>query len=277
MRLRSSIPASVLVVAVGCASNQQAAPALLPAPLVTALINERGQATRPNPVYAVGKLPPGYSAALVPSGPVSIVGGMKSGDEVVAVFADSTRRLAAVFEELFAQAGFKRPAPTPGSGFSAGSGPYTYSCRDSVMVSVEPLTGAERNLARVNVRTLRGYDPCKPFGGPPQHDQLTLPELTPPPGVHMSRSGGGYGSDGINSRGEMTGTVLVPSAILSHYAAQLVAAGWTAAAPAIGERLAAQLFQAKDASGAPWEGVLMAVGGGTAMTLSLTMHPHTRP
>src|SRR5258708_25714599 len=193
MRLRSSIPASALVVAVGCAGNQQAARAVLPAPLVTALITDRGEATRPSPAYAVGTLPAGYPASLVPTGPVTIVGGMKSGGEVVAVFADSTRRLAAVFEELFTQAGFTRPEPTPASGFSGGSGPYPVSFRDRVMVSVEPLTGAARNFARANVRTMRGYNPCKQFGEPPRRDQLTLPALTPPPGVHMSRSGGGYG------------------------------------------------------------------------------------
>lgn len=272
-----AILASVLVIAAGCVGNPQGAPTSLPAPLVTALISDRGEATRPTPVYTVGTLPPGYPATLVPSGPVNIVGGMKSGDQIVAVFADSTRRLAAVFEELFTQAGFTRPPPTPGSGFMGGSGPYMYSCRDSMMVSVEPLTGPERNLARVFVRTLRGYDPCKPFGGPPQRDQLTLPELIPPSGVHMRLSGGGSGGDGVDSRGTMTGTSLVPSAILSHYAGQLVAAGWTAAAPAISERLAAQFLQAKDASGAPWEGVLMAVGGGTTMTVSLNMHRHTTP
>ena len=64
---------------------------------------------------------------------------------------------------------------------------------------------------------------------------------------------------------------LLPSTILAH-AAQLVAAGWTAAAPAISERVAAQFFAAKDASGAPWEGVLMAVGSKTALTVSLAMH-----
>ncbi len=81
MRLRSSIPASVLAVAVGCAGNQRPAPALLPAPLVTALITDRGQVARPSPAYAVGTLPAGYPASLVPTGPVTIVGGMKSGGE----------------------------------------------------------------------------------------------------------------------------------------------------------------------------------------------------
>jgi hypothetical protein len=65
--------------------------------------------------------------------------------------------------------------------------------------------------------------------------------------------------------------------ILAHYAAQLVGAGWAAAAPAISERVAAQFFEAKTASGDRWEGVLMAVGGGSAMTLSLTMHHGANP
>jgi hypothetical protein len=75
----------------------------------------------------------------------------------------------------------------------------------------------------------------------------------------------------------MTGTALAPSAVIAHYATQLVAAGWTAEAPAVSERVAAQFFETKDASDAPWEGVLMAVGSGTAITVSLSMHPRTKP
>jgi hypothetical protein len=204
---------------------------------------------------------------------------MKTGDVIVAVFADSTRRLAAVFEELFTQAGFKAPPVTPGAGFSGGSGPYAYSCRDSMTVSVAPLTGSNRNFARVTVRIARGYDPCKPDRAPPprtQHD-LVLPDLTPPSGVRISRSGWGGGGGEVNSSGEMTGTSLVTSAILAHYATQLVAAGWTALAPAIGERMAGQFFQAKDASGGSWEGFLLATGGGSSVSVLLTMHPRTTP
>jgi hypothetical protein len=202
---------------------------------------------------------------------------MTAGDQITVVFADSTRRLAAVLEQLFQSAGFTRPAPSPGSGFSSGSGPYAFFCGDSAMVSADPLTGSDHYFARVSYRRLRGRASCPAFSRAPSQQQLQLPELTPPAGVHVRGSHGG-GSDGaVNSSAEMTGTALVPSAMLAHYAAQLVAVGWTAAAPAVSERVAAQFFETKDSSGARWEGVLMTVGNGTAITASLTMHPRTTP
>jgi len=268
------IPTVLLAFGAGCAANTQRASVSLPAPLVTALLDDRGSPTRPAPDYTVGKLPPGYPATLVPSGPVSIVGGMTAGDQIVAVFADSTRRLAAVFEQLFEHAGFSRPAPSPGSGFMSGSGPYSFFCGDSGMVSVEPLTGSNRTFARVSYRRGRGAASCQRVDRVVSPNELKLPELTPPTGVRVARSHGGSNSDGVNSSAEMTGTALVASTILAHYAAELVAAGWTTASPAVGDRVAAQFFGAKDASGAPWEGVLIAAGGRTSLTVSLTMQPH---
>jgi len=280
-RIASSVPAFLLVIAAGCAANSQAATASLPAPLVAALIDDREAPTRPSPEFAVGKLPPGYPATLVPSGPVRIVGGMTTGDQIVAVFADSTRRLAAVFEDLFAHAGFKRPPESRGSGFMGGSGPYSFFCGDSAMVSAVPLTGAERNFARVTYRRFKGRASCPTFEPATSQGELQLPELKPPTGAHVSRSEGGSGMSGgageTHSSAEMTGTALVPAAILAHYATQLVAAGWTAASPAVSECVAAQFVEAKDASGAPWEGVLEAVGNATAMTVSITMHARAKP
>jgi len=154
------VPILLLVAASACSANRAVVTTSIPAPLVTALINDRGAATRPSPDFAVGSLPKGYPSVLVPSGPVTIVGGMTNGDEIVAVFADSTRRLAAVLEQLFGQAGFTRPPPTPGSGFMARSGPYSYFCKDSATVAAEPLTGANRNLVRVNYHVVRGQRAC---------------------------------------------------------------------------------------------------------------------
>src|SRR5688572_25489056 len=103
----------LLVVGAGCAPRQQpVAQAGLPVSLVAALIDDRGSPMRASPTFTDGRLPAGYPASLVPAGPVRIVGGMTTGDNVIAVFADSTRRLPPVFEQLFEQAGFTRPAPS---------------------------------------------------------------------------------------------------------------------------------------------------------------------
>ncbi len=272
------VPPLLLLLVTACSANRPPVTTSLPAPLVTALLNDRGT-VRPSPEYAVRSLPLRFPSALVPSGPVTVVGGMTNGDEIVAVFSDSTRRLAAVFEQLFNQAGFVRPAPSPGSGFSPGLGPYTYFCRDSATVTAEPLTGANRNLVRVTYRVQRGPRTCPTVQRGPAAgaNELHLPELTPPPGVLAGSSRGSGGGDAQSSSAELTGTAMVPSAILAHYAAQLSAAGWTGSPPAISEHLAAQLFDAKDASGRAWEGVLMATGNGTEITASLSMHLRGNP
>ena len=177
------VPPLLLLLVTACSANRPPVTTSLPAPLVTALLNDRGT-VRPSPEYAVRSLPQRFPSPLVPSGPVTVVGGMTNGDEIVAVFSDSTRRLAAVFEQLFNQAGFVRPAPSPGSGFSPGLGPYTYFCRDSATVTAEPLTGANRNLVRVTYRVQRGPRTCPTVQRGPAAgaNELHLPELTPPPG-----------------------------------------------------------------------------------------------
>jgi hypothetical protein len=279
VRQRSiSVPALLLLtIAPGCASRGRPAPASIPAPLAAALIDDRGSATRAPREFTVGTLPPGYPATLVPPGPVRIVGGLTAGDQITVIFADSTRRLAVVLEQHFEHAGFTRPAPSPGSGFSSGSGPYSFFCKDGAMVSAEPLTGPERHLTRVSYRRARGRSSCATVDREPVPGHLRLPELTPPPGVRVRRAGSGSGGGGVNSHAEVTGTALVPAAIVAHYAAQLIAAGWTAAEPAISARVAAQFFEAKDTAGVAWEGILMAAGSETALTVTLNMERRRRP
>jgi hypothetical protein len=245
------------------------------------LLSDRGvqQATQ----FSVGVLPPGYPTTLVPSGPVHIVGGMTSAaGEMIVVLADSTRRLPAVMEQLFEQNGFTRPPPSRGSGFSPGFGSSSsYFCKDSAMVLAMPLAGAERNFVRITYRVSHGrFGGCggmRPSYATSESDvRLELPPLTAPSGVRVGLSGGGGSSSGVHSDAEMTGQGIVVADVLSHYSKQLVAAGWTASAPAIGERLAAQFFEAKDAKGGAWEGVLMVAGTATAIKLSLEMNPRSR-
>jgi hypothetical protein len=273
-----SVPAFVLLVtAPGCASSGRPTPVSIPVSLAAALIDDRGSASRAPRQFTVGTLPPGYPATLVPPGPVRIVGGMTAGDQITVIFADSTRRLAAVLEQHFEHAGFTRPAPSRGSGFFSGSGPYSFFCKDSATVSAQPLTGSERNLARVTYRRVRGRSSCDTFDREPLPGSLRLPALTPPPGVRVQRSGAGSEGSAVNAHAEVSGRALLPAAIVAHYAAQLVAAGWTASEPAISARVAAQFFEAKDTAGAAWEGVLMAAGSETALTLTLNMQRRTRP
>jgi hypothetical protein len=274
MRRRLPAVPYFLFCVIGCAANKQVAQTFIPAPLVTALVGSGGGVSAgASPNYSVAALPAGYPRNLVPTGPVRIVGGMTAGDETVAVFSDSTRRLAAVFEELFVERGFKRPAPTVGSGFMPGSGPGFFFCDDSATVAVAPLTGENRGSARVTYRRVRGRPPCEMHQPLRSADGLKMPELKPPPGARVGASHGSGGTSEASSGAEITGTNLEATAIVAHYAGQLAAAGWTASPPAISDRVVAQYFEAKDASGVPWEGVLMALGSKTKLDVSLAMHP----
>lgn len=252
--------------------TRSSAVAVLPVPVVTALLDGRFNSLRAGPSYAVGELPSGFPSALVPSGPVRIVGGMATGTDVVAIFADSTRRLAAVFEDVFAGAGYTRPPARKGAGFSAGSGSSSLFCKDSAMVQAEPLVRTNRDLTRVTYSRLRNGASCSGMTSErPDPIALVLPELVPLPGTRVGSSRGGSGGGEVESEAQVSGTALIPSVILAHYAAQLMAAQWVAGAPAVSARVAAQHFEAKGDMGAVWEGVLMAVGNDRELTLSLQM------
>ncbi len=255
------------VIASSCAGRPNAAARNLPVPLVNALVNQ-GMDDAQGLAYTVDTIPSGYPSALRPSGAI-VVGGMRTMDNVVVIFADSSRQLAPIVESLLEAHGFKRPPATPASGFSGGYGPGAH-CSDSAMVTVAQLSGSSRHLVRVDYRPLRGYS-CAAFERRPTRPELRLPGLTAPAGVRVVGSGGGRSSDGVNSRGELYGTRVVPSSVLKHYADQLVAAGWTAGLPAISDRVAAQFFEAITPEGDRWEGVLMVAGGGSSARLSLDM------
>lgn len=270
--------ALLLFVTASCASRPRPSGDALPVSLVSALVNQPvGNGIRPDRRFTVGTLPPGFPATLVPPGPVRIVGGMASRAGIVAVLADSTRRITAVLEDHFEAAGFRRPPESPGSGFSPGSGPYRFFCNDSATVSAEPLTGEERNFARVSYRPARGCASA-PRQSPERPDvRLALPALVPPAGVTVRGSGNSSGGNEVESRGRASGAAIVPDTLLRHYATQLVAAGWTAAPPAHGVNVAAQHFEAKDAAGAAWHGVLLVAGSGTSARLALTMERREKP
>ena len=263
--------ANLVAASVGAQSPTRA----LPEALVNALFgNPDRMGPAGSPQYFVGVLPTGYPTTLVPAGPVTVVGGSRSAGEVVVVLADSTRRLAAVLEQLFEAEGYARPATEAASGFSSAGGPYRFFCKDSSMVSVVPLIGEVREMARVTYSVHRGRS-CSNFGPPPSLAKaLKLPPLKPYPKANVSSAGGGGGDREVDSRAFVTGRALDPSAILAHYVAQLAQAGWKAGEPAISASVGAQFLEATDDAGNPWEGTIMVSGSKTAMNLALVMRAH---
>jgi hypothetical protein len=252
--------------------DAQSSTRVLPESLVNALIGGLHQMGPGNPPeYFVGALPPGYPAMLVPDGPVTVLGGARSGNQLVVVLADSTRRLSTVMEDLLQASGYSRPGATPGSGFSSAPGPNRDFCKDSATVSVEPVMGEMHEMARVTYRRNRGQS-CSWFGPPPSRGGvLKLPPLKPLANAHVSTSGGGSGEQAVDSHARVDGQALDPSVLLAHYVAQLVQAGWKTGAPAIGAHVAAQFLEAVDDTGKHWQGTIMVSGSSTAMDLALIM------
>lgn len=252
--------------------SAQSSTRMLPEPLVNALMGSLGSGgTVDPPQYFVGTLPTGFPAALVPSGPVTVMGGARTGYVTVVVLADSTRRLAPVIEALFESAGFARPATTPASGFNAASEPFRFFCKDSLQLAVDPVLENDREMARITMRRARGQA-CAMFTYPsPATATLKAPVLRPLAGTHVSDSGGGQGSGYLDIGAVVAGASLETSAILAHYTAQLAKAGWTLSTPAISPRVSVEYLEAADDVGKRWWGTLMVSGTPSTMDVKLVM------
>jgi hypothetical protein len=269
--MRRRIPLLLASALLASACSRRAAstqPQALPMPLVSALM---GQGESRKLQYTVGSLPAAFPTVLRPPATVTIVGGMERGQQVIGVFADSSRPLAVVFENLFEQAGLKRQIERRPSGFSGRFGATGQFCNDTSFAFVN--STAEPNVVSVSYYRGRGMTCGEDSAVGPD---LEIPPLTPPPGVRVPSSGGGSGSRGVDARAEMTGTNLKTGPILGHYSAQLVAAGWKADPPAISEHVSAQFFEARTATGQVWIGTMIITGTDTALSLTINMHPRTR-
>ncbi len=267
---------ATLVLACGCASaaTPPASPGVPPL-LVAALMEGRG--SRTSPEVLVGKVPPGYPAQLIPGSPTRVMGGVVDGGQIQVVFEDSTRRVAAVLEELFERAGYQRPSPPQGSGFMTGM-PSSGFCGDSGIANVQALGGAQRYMARASFVRGAGRLGCTnrvPMEIRPTV-RLVIPELKAPPGSRMGRAGSGSGGDEVSSSGELSDTTMAPEVVLAHYATQLSAAGWTGFTPGIGVRVASQFFEARDSSGGRWSGTLMVTRGRPRVLMSIIMRADTQ-
>jgi hypothetical protein len=253
-------------------------PPTLPTPLVAALLQDKVGYRGEAPNLVVGRVPPGYPAKLIPDAPARIVGGMAGLSEVYAVFEDSTRRVAAIMEDLFVREGYVKPPARPGSGFSPGFSPGSSFCGDSGSAEITSLSGPQRHMARVRFQRGTRASCSGQFQvaeSPPQV-RLIIPPLKPPPGARVGVSGGGGGSTDVNSRVQLTRTELTPLAIVLHYGDQLRAAGWTGSEPAVSGESAVQFLTARDSSGAAWSGTLSVVRAGTGVSVDIGMRPSPR-
>ena len=274
-RRRISLGAALLVV-VTCSLQAQTEAAQLPAPLVAALLagNRLGMPLGgPNAAarYYVAAPPPGWPAALIPRS-ASPVGGMTSGPQLIAVFADTTRRFLASYLKQLEDSGWVQPVIESGNGFqSSSAGRYAFYCRDSARVSAIAVPGAATG-AFIHV-TYQRSDPsaCTRRVVRPQLSELVLPTLAPPPGATVPRAGSQGDASQIGASAHLVNTTLAPAEVVQHYVTQLIAAGWTADAPASNASLSAVTLHARDKDGKPWTGWLLVVNAGTGKDVTLDM------
>jgi len=267
---------ATLVLACGCASAATPPASTGVPPLLVAALME-GRGSRTSPEVLVGKAPQGYPTQLIPGSPTRVVGGVVDGGQIQVIFEDSTRRVAAILEELFERAGYERPTPAQGSGFMTGMSSGGF-CGDSGIANVQALGGAQRYMARASFVRAAGRPGCgtRMPSETRQTVRLVIPELKAPPGSRMGRSGGGSGGDEVSSSGELSDTTMAPEVVLAHYATQLTAAGWTGFTPGIGVRVASQYFEAKDSAGGRWSGTLMVTRGRPRVMMSIVMRADTQ-
>lgn len=254
----------------------------LPADLVTALFVGTNATGGSAVQYYVGAPPPGWPSALLPAPPAVMVGGMKSTRQLTTVFADSTARLPlSAYLKRIEDAGWTKPAMDDAAGFQSGDDRYGFWCSDSARVTATlvPGAGSMANVRVTYVPMPRGT--CVPTprasAGRPRASLLTLPVLRPPAGVRFTTSGGSSGSNSLTSSTGLVDATIDAAAVLAHYSAQLTAAGWRTYAPTLKPTFVAQLFEARDDSGATWRGTLLVVPNGTTRDVTLMMsRPDTR-
>ena len=270
MRFRLTVVGLLLLLSAAPVTAQSDS-TLMPIPLVTALMAGSQYGSPRVTRYVVARTPVGWPAALVPPS-ASVVGGMTTGSQLIAIFADTTKRFLANYLKALADSGWKQPIVDNGGGFqSSPGGRSSWYCRDSSRVSAMAVPGATTG-AFIYVAYQRVDLPAcmNQFRVPRSTSQLELPTLTPPSGIgSMGASSSGRG-DEVSARTRLAPD-LSTAVVLAHYAAQLKAAGWKTEAPVTNAGIAAQLLQANDKDGKTWNGWLLVAFTGSAIDVSILM------
>lgn len=228
--------------------------------------------SRTSPEVLVGKVPTGYPAQLIPGSPTRVVGGVVDGSQIQVVFEDSTRRVAAVLEELFERVGYTRPTSAQGSGFMSGVASSGF-CGDSGTANVQALGGAQRYMARVSFVRFANRQRCTSLVPSETRStvRLVIPELGVPRGSRIVQASGGSNGSEVSFNSELSDTTMAPEVVLTHYATQLTGAGWTGLAPGLGVRVASQYFEARDSAGGRWSGTLVVTRTRPRVLMSIVM------
>ena len=281
MRQLSCILAYALTIGAG-RSAAQSSSATIPIVVAQALSVDPGFLGRPQ--FFDARTPPGWPAALVPTG-AKILGGGIIGDSAFYRLRATVFEVSAgveprtTFDRLVTRAGYARRSPDsaqPRSGGFAGTAepaPARY-CKGSTLVTFGPVDSA-RSPSAYALFLLDGEggrQSCRARGVDPSFGQfpVTVPPLYAPKGV--ASFGGGRGWSGSTGEMRLTLRTTMPTdSILAHYSAQLVAGGWKAEGqPANTDGVGLQRFSFKDGQDA-WTGALIVVIAGDLREVRLEL------
>lgn len=230
------------------------------------------------PHFVVGRVPSDWPAALAPSASAHTVGGVAVGPVRIAVFSyPRAVDPIAAYRSVVTRAGFKRYDPaTADEGFVAQGVPTVDTfCGASGTVAVMQIdsTPRTRTLA-VTMMTAEGSSGCSSrLVTPPSQSRepLTIPPLRAPRGVSVQPKRRAWSDDSEELAAQLDTTMWADS-LLTHYAAQLTAAGWKAVrAPSVADGIAAQQLSTRDVSGSEWRGVLLVLTVGDRRDVMLRM------
>jgi hypothetical protein len=246
----------------------QGEPATIPTVLASALLSGFGQMTEGSPRFVVDRAPPGWPAALVPpaSGGARIIGGVSVGRMRTTVYRypRSVDPIAS-YEPVVRRAGLKHfGLGSSEGGFESerSSEPMVY-CGElgTLGMALVDSTATTRTLAVTIVSTGRWSRCGTQATMPPARREgpLAIPALFAPRGVAVWPGRRGWTDDSEELSAQLDTTMSV-DAILTHYSAQLTAAGWKAVrAPSVADGVAVQQLGTRDASRAEWRGALLVV------------------
>jgi hypothetical protein len=226
------------------------------------------------PALVAGRVPDAWPPELIPSAPVSIVGGMTAGTSVTAIFryAPSVERPVAEFCALLEQNGWT-PARTMMSGGGFDSTRIAMFCHDAVLAHVLRASPDPTDTSIVvSLAPSQGW-PCSDDTRMrmPRFGAIEIPRLKPPAAVRSDSGGGGGGGGDHTHRHIRMTTDLTAAELLPLYASQLADAGWAVGAAHVTPADATQWLEAADETGHTWRGLLTVYANGPGRDVFIYM------
>jgi hypothetical protein len=221
-----------------------------------------------NPDVAVGRLPDGLASDLALGADARIIGSLISPRSSLSALVMQGRP-ASVRERLITrlvEQGWKQlAAPSARGGFETelrqGGAPTLCSPDgDNIQLIVSGHRGdstAVRLFLASGDLGVSCADPELTSTRMPS-EELPMPALYAPTGTTYRGGGAGGGTTDSNARGRLR-TDMEPAALVEHYAAQMVAAGWQVGAQATSTGAALRVFRKTDDSRVTWQGVLYVI------------------